>query len=143
MAPVVNGQRDTEERAGQFSGKALVVDDEPVVRRVAISMLQHLGFEVLEAADGRAGADVYREHQADIALVLLDMTMPILGGAEAYTELRRIRPDVRVILMNGYNEQDSTNRFAGRRPAGFVQKPLQVSSLARTVRRVLSSESDD
>ena len=74
-----------------------------------------------------------------IVLVLLDMTMPELGGAEAYTELRRIRPDVRVILMSGYNEQDSTNRFAGRGPAGFVQKPLQVATLARTIRRVLSS----
>ena len=74
--------------------------------------------------------------------VLLDMTMPQLGGAEAYTELRRIRSDVRVILMSGYNEQDSTNRFAGRGPAGFVQKPLHISHLARAVRRVRQSASE-
>jgi len=135
-------EAEADERAGQFSGKVLVVDDESVVRKVAASMLTHLGFEVLEAADGKSGVEVFREQAQDIVLVVLDMTMPVMGGAEAYTELRRVRADVRVILMSGYNEQDATNRFAGKGPAGFVQKPLQLSPLARTIRRVLKPASN-
>ena len=70
-------------------------------------------------------------------MVLLDLTMPRMDGEETFRELRRIRPDVRVIISSGYNEQESTNRFAGKGLAGFIQKPYGVRPLVEKIRQGL------
>jgi len=80
---------------------------------------------------------LYRRHAGQIDLVLLDMTMPQMGGEEAFGELRRIRSDVRVILSSGYSKQDATNRFAGKGLAGFIQKPYRSAKLLAKVREAL------
>jgi CheY-like chemotaxis protein len=67
------------------------------------------------------------------------MTMPRLSGDQAYVELRRIRADIPVVLSSGYNEQEATNRFAGKGLAGFLQKPYQPTALLKTLRNVLSA----
>ena len=100
-------------------------------------MLQKSGYIVLTAVDGRQGVELYRQHAGEIDLVLLDMTMPQMGGEEAFGELRRICSDVRVILSSGYSEQDATNRFAGKGLAGFIQKPYRSAELLVKVREVL------
>ncbi|HOZ45538.1 MAG TPA: PAS domain S-box protein [Candidatus Hydrogenedentes bacterium] len=121
----------------QGSGTILVVDDEQTVRTVAKMMLEKFGFNVLTACDGADGVEVFREHADEIRLVLLDMTMPRLSGEQAFAELRRIRPGVRVVLSSGYNEQEATNRFAGKGLAGFLQKPYQPVTLMQKLREVL------
>jgi two-component system cell cycle sensor histidine kinase/response regulator CckA len=130
------------ERAGldegfEASGTVLVVDDEEHVRRVASRILTRMGFDVLSAEDGREGVAIYRSHQDEIVLVLLDMMMPRMGGERTFTELRRIKPDVRVLLTSGYNEQDAVDRFVGRGLAGFIQKPYPKGELERAVREAL------
>lgn len=79
------------------------------------------------AADGQQGLDLYRENP-EIALVLLDMTMPHMDGEETFQRLRRIDPEVRVLLTSGYSEQD-TERFAGKGLSGFIQKPYRPQEL--------------
>jgi len=69
--------------------------------------------------------------------VLLDMTMPERDGRETFTALRRLRPDVRVILSSGYNEQEVTSAFAGEGLAGFIQKPYAPHQLAAVLRGIL------
>jgi len=120
-------------------GLVLVVDDEEMIRETARMILEAAGFDVLLAEDGRDGVEVFREHADEICVVLLDMTMPHMGGEEAFTELRRIRSDVRVILSSGYNEQEATNRFAGKGLAGFIQKPYHPQDLAALLRGILES----
>jgi PAS domain S-box-containing protein len=118
-------------------GTVLVADDEETVRRVAARMLESAGFRV-ELADG--GAEAVERFRADpdaFRLVLLDLTMPGLGGEEAIGALRRLRPDVRVILMSGYAEPEVMARFAGQGLAGFVQKPFQLPTLLAKVREAL------
>lgn len=119
------------------SGTILVVDDEETVRTVAKQMLEHWGFTVLTATDGRAAVRVFRSHMDEIKAVLLDMTMPHLGGEETFRELRRLKSDVRVAMMSGYNEQDVTSRFAGKGLAGFIQKPFGQRALAEKMQEVL------
>jgi DNA-binding NtrC family response regulator len=119
---------------------ALVIDDEAGVRTLAQRMLERMSFEVLEAPDGRAGVDLFRANADQICLVLLDMTMPHMDGAATFRELRRIREDVQVILMSGYNEQSAMSAFAGVEPAAFVQKPYRFEELRSVVRRVSSGE---
>ena len=119
------------------SGTILVVDDEETVRTVAKRMLEHWGFDVLTATDGRAALRVFRAQQDEIKFVLLDMTMPHMGGEETFRELRRIKPSVRVAMMSGYNEQEVTSRFAGKGLAGFIQKPFGQRALAEKIQEVL------
>lgn len=110
-------------------GKILIVDDEESIRGFLCSMLQSIGFEVLEAEDGRKALTVFEENAEDISLVLLDLTMPHLGGEETFMELRRIRDDVPVVLMSGYTEEEVTSLFAGKGIAGFLQKPFRIDTL--------------
>jgi CheY-like chemotaxis protein len=119
------------------SGTVLVVDDEETVRNLAGKALRSAGFSVLLANEGREALELYREHQQKIVAVLLDLTMPGMGGEEAFRELRRIRADVAVVLSSGYNEQEVTNRFAGQGLAAFIQKPYRVGDLLAKLRTVI------
>ena len=125
------------ERRRDRRGTVLVVDDDEFVRRVAQDMLSTLGFDVLTAGDGQEGVEVFRRRAADIELVLLDLSMPRMGGEEAFGEIRKTAPTARVILASGYDEQESTRRFAGRGLSGFIQKPYRLSNLEEKVRQVL------
>ena len=118
------------------AGTVLVVDDEETIREMAAMMLEDMGFDTLTAEDGMQGVEIYRTHQDDIVVVLLDMTMPKLDGKGCFRELRRINGDVRVVLSSGYNEQDATNRFAGQGLAGFIQKPYTPEALRAKMREL-------
>jgi two-component system cell cycle sensor histidine kinase/response regulator CckA len=121
----------------QGQGRVLVVDDEEGVRSVGRGILEHFGFEVLTAADGPEGLAVFRDHADSIDLVILDMTMPGLGGEEVFQQIRRIRPDVRVIVTSGYSRQEAASRFAGKGLASFMQKPFQMAVMRETIRAVM------
>jgi CheY-like chemotaxis protein len=118
----------------------LLVDDEAVVRRAAKAALQKYGYTVFAAADGRAGVDLFRAMRDRISLVLLDLAMPVMGGEEAYRLIKEIRPDVRVILSSGYDEQEAMRRFAGTGIDSFIQKPYTAAGLAGAIKRVLGRE---
>ncbi|HVC21810.1 MAG TPA: PAS domain S-box protein [Vicinamibacterales bacterium] len=122
-------------------GLVLVVDDEEGVRTVAQGVLERCGFSVLEARDGLEGVDVFRAHAADIRAVLLDMTMPRMGGVEALREIRRIRHDVPVILSSGYSEEDAVDhvRVGTSELSGFIQKPYAATGLVDKLREVLEA----
>ncbi len=122
------------------SGTVLLVDDEESVIGIGTEMLKELGFDVVTALNGREALDVFREHQNKICFVILDLTMPRLDGEQAFRELRRIQPDVKVIMSSGYNEQEVTQRFVGKGLAGFIQKPYKLSTL-RSVISTLYNES--
>jgi PAS domain S-box-containing protein len=119
------------------SGTILVVDDEAEVLNVARIMLEHHGFHVLTATDGREAIKLFQKHGGNIVCVLLDMTMPHMDGEETCHELRRIRKDVRVVIASGYSEQEITKRFADRPPAGFIEKPYEATTLMAKLRDAL------
>ena len=117
-------------------GTILVVDDEETIREVAAMMLEDMGFQTIGAENGLEALHLYQKFQHEIVGVLLDMTMPKMEGGECFSELRRINPDVKVVLSSGYNEQDVTNRFVGKGLAGFVQKPYTPEELQEKVRHI-------
>ncbi len=118
--------------------KILVVDDELIVRQVAELSLESSGFEVVTAEDGRQAMEVFRQLGDEIAAVVLDMTMPHMNGEETFRELRRLRPDLRVILTSGFNEQDVKSRFEGQGLSGFLKKPYRPKELVQKVNDVLA-----
>ncbi len=116
----------------------LLVDDEEDVRIVTQHMLERLGCSVLVAADGREGIEVFRRHMQVIDAVIVDLTLPRLGGEQAFLEIRRIRPDAPVIVISGYNDEGTTRRLAAAGLAGFLRKPFSVSDLRSTMDRALA-----
>ncbi len=127
--------------AWRGSGLALVVNDEETVRAVTARTLESLGFTSLTAADGAEGVRLFREHAGQLRLVLLDLTMPHMNGEEAYRELHRINPAVPVVLMSGFTEKDTIDRFAGKALAGFIQKPFARDHLQEKLHAVLGQSS--
>lgn len=119
------------------SGTILVVDDEETIRALARKILEQSGMSVITAADGREGLDAFKKNADAINVVLLDMTMPHMNGNETFREMRRIRPDIPVVLTSGYNEQEATTRFAGKGLSGFIQKPYRFDSLIEVIRKAL------
>jgi PAS domain S-box-containing protein len=115
----------------------LVIDDEEPVREAVTDILEMEGLQVLSAANGAAGIDLYRERRADVRLVLLDLSMPGMNGEQAFHELRRIDPSAHVILSSGYSQLEATQRFVGLGLAGFIQKPYDAATLIEAIRRHL------
>ena len=122
------------------NGMILLVDDEETIRALGGEMLEMLGFSVLTAGNGHEALDVYRTHGTEIAAVILDLTMPRMDGEETFRELRRISPDVRVIMSSGYNEQEVSQRFIGKGLAGFIQKPYNLAALGAALRQALGMQ---
>ena len=121
----------------------LVVDDEEAVRNVTVRMLQAWGCGTEIARNGREAVTLFREDPARFVAVLLDLTMPEMDGTATFTELRRIRPEISVVLMSGFNEQDAVSRFAGKGLAGFLQKPFKPEALQARLRAMLEARAPD
>ena len=121
----------------QGRGTVLVVDDEETIRSTVARMLLLTGFEPVLVADGREAVEVFRADPGRFVLVLLDLTMPHMDGEETFTELRRLRADVRVVLMSGFNQQEALVRFPGKGLASFLQKPFNVETLRAVFQGVL------
>lgn len=110
------------------------------MRSVARCILERAGYSVLEAVDGSDAVLKFREKEAEICAVVLDMIMPHLDGEACFRELRRIRADVKVLLTSGYNEQDVVSRFSGKGLAGFLQKPYSQSQLLIAIAAIIKGD---
>jgi len=119
-------------------GVFLITDDEETVRTVAKHMIQKLGFKVITADDGREAIKIFDKHSDDIVGVLLDLTMPHKDGTEVFNHIHKLKPDTKVILSSGYNEQDATQQFIGKGLAGFIQKPYTAKELGKVIIEIMS-----
>ncbi len=115
----------------------LVVDDEPSVRNVACMMLQRAGYTVLTADDGRQAVEAYEQYADRIAVVILDMIMPSMGGNETFTRLQQIRRNVRVILTSGHTRQEAIGCSSNAGSADFIQKPFEMNVLIAKVNEIV------
>ena len=122
----------------QGSGVILVVDDEAFVRELAKRALERHGYTVLLADSGLAAIDVFKRHPGDIALVILDLSMPNMNGEEVLPELRKIRPEAKVVISSGYSEAETMRLFGNQKLSGFLQKPYTASRIAENVKRALA-----
>jgi CheY-like chemotaxis protein len=122
--------------------RLLVADDEAIVREAARVILPELGYEVICVGDGREAVERYRECRGEIDLVIVDLTMPVMGGAECFRALREIDPGVRVLLSTGHALEGEARTLLREGVVGFVQKPYTMRQLAVKVREVLASAKD-
>lgn len=111
----------------------LVVDDEESVRRVLRSTLEKAGYKVLQAVNGKEALTIYHERGASIAAVIIDMTMPVLGGLPTMREMVKMNPGVRIIAASGIHDNESTAKSVGRQVTDFLGKPFTAERLLRAV----------
>jgi PAS domain S-box-containing protein len=128
-----------EKAASVFSGTILLVEDEEPVRTTCAALLKLLGFTVVEAASGREAIEAMKTMAGAVSCAIVDMTMPGMNGIAASSELRRIRPDLRIILTSGYLQQEVEDGLAKDGAVGFLHKPYQLSELRALLGRVLRS----
>jgi signal transduction histidine kinase/CheY-like chemotaxis protein len=116
--------------------RILVVDDEAMIRRLAVMTLQGRGYRVLEAADGQQAVDVYTRERDRIDLVILDLSMPVLSGHETFRLLLKLDPRVRVLFASGYSAEQLSD-LEQELMAGFVSKPYRPHELVGAVEAAL------
>jgi CheY-like chemotaxis protein len=102
-------------------------------------MLRRNGFSVLEAGDGNSAVDMFRANESEVGVALLDLTLPGIGGQDVFAEIRRIRPDIKVILTTAYSEEIAVSALGSREGWVFLRKPYRIADLVRLLRDVLSA----
>lgn len=123
-------------RSGNQRGVVLLVDDEELVRSVALAFLEELGWEVIEAADGQQALDMYRDQQERIDIVLLDMEMPGRRGIELLREMKQMNPGVIAILCSGYVRDGSADQLIAEGFRAQLSKPYRIADLQRVLEEV-------
>ncbi len=134
--PVSATQPDKEadqNKAVEGSGCILIIDDEEVVRETAGMILEELGYTILEAEDGKQGLEVYQRHQDQVDLVILDMIMPVMDGSECFLALKKIHPDLPIIISSGFTRDADLNSLKEHGLEIFLRKPYSVLELSRAV----------
>jgi signal transduction histidine kinase/CheY-like chemotaxis protein len=124
--------REPVARASE-GGRILVVDDEPAVLELAQEFLERAGFEVLTAPGGGKGVEIFRTHSGEVDAVVLDIVMSEGGAEEALLEIRLIRPDVPVVLISGYDMENTLVGFAADDISSFLRKPFEPEELVQSV----------
>lgn len=117
--------------------RALIAEDEALVRRVLEEMLKRLGFSVLSAADGRQALAALDEIEGMIDLVIFDMAMPVMDGHELFNELRRRYPQAKTVLASGAGSEDELRSLRAQGLDGHLPKPFSISQIREEVARVM------
>ncbi|MFO0571564.1 MAG: PAS domain S-box protein [Polyangiaceae bacterium] len=126
-------QPDKSEMSEPRLGTVLVIDDEDALRITTCRLLEQLGYSTLSASGGRSGLAMLEAHRDEVAVVLLDLTMPDVSGADILTDLLRIAPACRVVIASGYSEEDVARLLAGLPHGGFLQKPYTPTELGNAI----------
>ncbi len=126
----------------QKGGKILLVDDEPLILKYSKEMIQSLDLDVLPARNGKEAVDIYRQHHANINLVVLDMIMPQMDGLTVYRALRRINPDLRVLVTSGNTSQSRLEEILSDGCSRCLKKPYSRDQLSGEIHKLLSMPDD-
>lgn len=116
----------------------LIIDDERPVREAVTDILEIEDIQVLTAANGIIGVEMYQKNMNRIGLVILDLSMPGMSGKETLTHLQAINPDVKVILSSGYSETDVSSLVNQQNHVGFLPKPYKIDNLLAKVAEFLT-----
>jgi PAS domain S-box-containing protein len=138
FAQLLNGASDAppETMGGEL---VLVIDDEEMVRDAMSDILSEAGLQVIKAADGPSGIQLFRKHEDELQLVLLDLSMPGMSGEEVFYKLQAVNSNVPILLISGYSEHEVMDRFVNKGLTGFIQKPYTIESLLQQIQPHLNN----
>ncbi len=127
-----------EEPVFAGEGTILIVDDEEMVRTIAVTILEEIGYEILSAANGEEAIEIYKKNSDRIDLVILDMIMPKLNGRETFEQLKSINPNVKVLISSGFTKEGDFAEMKKNGVLGFIRKPYRRVELCRKVSELIS-----
>ena len=128
--------KQVERKRPLFANKnltVLIADDEKYIRDLTTKMLNISGYRVHLARNGREAIDVFRKNSQEISCILMDLTMPELDGKEALAEIRKIDPEIPIIITSGYCERDIVSKFSDEKISGFLQKPYSLEDIISAI----------
>ena len=123
------------------TGTVLIVDDEEPIRNSGEVMLKVMGYNVLSASDGSEAIEIYRTRHSEIDIVLLDMIMPDISGAEVFAAMKEINSSCIVVISSGYTRDIDPDELKKSGVAGFIKKPYKIAELSRTIYHLLNKNS--
>ena len=119
--------------------RILFVDDEPLLAEIGENILNHLGYKVVAQTSSVEALEKFKSDPDRFDLVISDMTMPKMAGDKLALEIKRLRPDIPILICTGYSEYMDKRKAASIGIAGYLMKPLSIRDLAPTVREILDS----
>ena len=119
-------------------GTILVVDDEELVLDVEVTLLQRIGYKTLMACNSREACQLFKDKNEQIDLVILDMIMPDENGATTYKRLKKIDPDVKVLIATGYYKDGNVEEILNDSQTGLIMKPFKIGEFADKIDSILS-----
>ncbi len=125
------------------SGTVLVVEDEPTMRYTAKSTLEKLGYTVITAENGQNAIEIFIARKEEIDLVLLDMIMPVMNGRDCFRKLKKISPELKIILASGFSRKSDFQELTDKGLSGFIRKPYLTAEFSRIIHRTLHSPPPD
>jgi nitrogen-specific signal transduction histidine kinase/CheY-like chemotaxis protein len=135
--PVIEEQK-YEQKFSVGSETVLLVDDETMIIDVSVQMLKKMGYDVLTANNGREAIEIFKQNNDRVAIVILDLIMPGMGGGEVYERLKEIDSNVKVLLSSGYSIDGQAAEILNRGCDGFIQKPFKLNELSYKLRELIS-----
>jgi two-component system, cell cycle sensor histidine kinase and response regulator CckA len=132
-----NGLEEKPPEAFKVKATVLVIDDEESITKMAREILESGHYSVLTELNPVLGIKLYKMHQSEIGVVLLDMTMPEMSGKEVTDALKALNPNVKIIISSGYSQQDIKNKIDISEVSGFIPKPYSLQSLLILVQSVI------
>lgn len=122
------------------TGTVLLVEDEEQVLMIANSMLKALGFTVIEALNGKDALDLYQNKSSVITLVLTDIGMPIMDGYELISELKKLNPELPIIISSGFGDVDISSKVSSKDVAGLISKPYSFNQMREVINSVIDGD---
>lgn len=119
--------------------RILIVDDEPDILKLNRYILQSMGYEVLEAGNGDEALALFENYHHQFDLVILDLTMPVMDGMMTFEKLREKKPQLKVILITGFDALWDLNTIISQPNVLFLKKPYTVDDLLETIQKFFSS----
>ena len=135
--PVPSDSSDGRDGTDGVIRRVLLVDDEEILLRVGSLLLKNLGYQVITSGNGDDAVEIYRKESGTIDLVILDMVMPKMGGRSAFLAMKKINPEVAVLLATGYSFDGETQAILDEGVKGFIQKPYSKDELADAIAAIL------
>lgn len=114
----------------------LLVDDDDIVRKAAARILETMGYAVIHAENGQVALDLYKSNQHRISFVILDVIMPVLNGRDTLAQMKKMNPDVKILLISAYTRDQKINDLLKSGSTEFMTKPFDLESLAMGIARL-------
>jgi CheY-like chemotaxis protein len=116
----------------------LLIDDEEMVINISEMMLKRLGYRVLKAHDGNEGLQLFEENKSKIDLIISDLEMPEMNGKEVMDKLRKIDPQIKVILSSGALTNADEKNVVNKGFNGFIKKPYSMNTLCEKMAEIIN-----